>query len=113
MAVIIVQPSDYPPVRYNGRCWIRVGTRRATATPAEETRLSEKRRHRDLTFDLRPVPTASLADLDPELFRRRYLPASVAAEIVEAISVTCKSSASAFKLPATKCGEMAIPRFDS
>src|SRR6266568_4477421 len=38
MAVVIVQPSDDPPVRYNGRCWIRVGTRRAAATPAEESR---------------------------------------------------------------------------
>ncbi len=83
MAVVIVQPSDDPPVRFNGRCWIRVGTRRATATPAEETRLAEKRRHRDLPFDVRPVHSASIADLDVELFRRRYLPAAVAPEVVE------------------------------
>ena len=83
VAVIIVEPSDAPPVRYNGRCWIRVGTRRATATIAEETRLSEKRRHRDLPFDLKPAQSASIADLDLELFVRRYLPASVAPEVIE------------------------------
>src|SRR5438093_6509220 len=75
LAVIIVQPSDDPPVRYNGRCWIRVGTRRATATVAEEARLAEKRRHRDIPFDLRPVASASVDDLDLEMFRRRYVPA--------------------------------------
>ncbi|MFM7192938.1 MAG: helix-turn-helix domain-containing protein, partial [Microcystaceae cyanobacterium] len=29
MAVVIVQPADAPPVRYEGRVWIRVGPRRA------------------------------------------------------------------------------------
>ncbi|MDQ6695754.1 MAG: ATP-binding protein [Chloroflexota bacterium] len=36
MVVIIVHPSDDPPVRYRGRTWIRVGPRRAVATPEEE-----------------------------------------------------------------------------
>ena len=44
VAVVEVQPSYNPPVRYNGRVWIRVGPRRATATAEEERRLSEKRR---------------------------------------------------------------------
>jgi ATP-dependent DNA helicase RecG len=70
MAVVIVEPSAAPPVRYNGRVWIRVGPRRATATPEEERRLAEKRRARDLPFDLQPLSTAPLDDLDLALFQR-------------------------------------------
>lgn len=43
------------------------------ATQEEERRLAERRRGRDLTFDLQPVPSASLDDLDLELFRDTYL----------------------------------------
>ena len=32
LAVVIVEPSDAPPVRFDGRTHIRVGPRRATAT---------------------------------------------------------------------------------
>jgi ATP-dependent DNA helicase RecG len=82
MAVIIVHPSWYPPVRYNGRTWIRVGPRRATATQEEEQRLSEKRRAKDLPYDLHPIFGASLDDLDTGLFSRVYLPSAVAPEIL-------------------------------
>jgi ATP-dependent DNA helicase RecG len=82
MAVVTVEPSDAPPVRYRGRTCIRVGPRRAYATPDEERRLTEKRRARDLPFDIRPMPVATTADLDIDLFRRTYLPASVAPEII-------------------------------
>jgi ATP-dependent DNA helicase RecG len=47
LAVVIVEPSDAPPVRFQGRVWIRVGPRRAVATEEEERRLIEKRRYRD------------------------------------------------------------------
>lgn len=83
LAVVIVEPSDAPPVRYNGRVWIRVGPRRATATAEEERRLAEKRRAKDLPFDLRPLVSATLDDLDLDLFRRVYLPSSLAVEIIE------------------------------
>jgi ATP-dependent DNA helicase RecG len=80
LAVAIVQPSDAPPVRYRGRVWIRVGPRRAIATPEEERRLNEKRRGRDLPFDVRLVTNSSLDDLDLEFFQTRYLPSVVAAD---------------------------------
>ncbi len=83
LAAVIVEPSDAPPVRFNGRVWIRVGPRRATATVEEERRLAEKRRSKDLPFDLRPIAFASLVDLDLDLFRRVYLPSSLAIEILE------------------------------
>jgi len=83
LAVILVEPSDFPPVRYNGRVWIRVGPCRATATEEEERRLNEKRRAKDLPFDLHPIRSASLHDLDQDLFRRTYLPAAVAPEVLD------------------------------
>lgn len=83
IAVIIVEPSLYPPVRYKGRVWIRVGPRRATASAEEERRLSEKRRAGDLPYDLHPVNSASINDLDEDQFRRTYLPAAVAQDILE------------------------------
>src|SRR5260221_10499060 len=50
LAVVIVEPSYDPPVRFKGRTWIRVGPRRAIATMEEERRLTEKRRSKDLPF---------------------------------------------------------------
>jgi ATP-dependent DNA helicase RecG len=82
MAVVIVHPSDFPPVRFNGRVCIRVGPRRATASVAEERQLSEKRRARDLPFDLRPMGQANLGDFDLDLFRRTYLQAAVDADVL-------------------------------
>lgn len=83
LAVITVEPSDVPPVRFNGRVWIRIGPRRATATAEEERRLNEKRRARDLPFDLRPFPSASLNNLDLDLFQRVYLTSAIAPEVIE------------------------------
>ena len=83
VAVVIVHPSDSPPVRFKGTVWVRVGPRRAVANPDEERRLSEKRRFRDIPFDIRPLASASLADLDDLLFQRVYIPSVVAAEVLE------------------------------
>lgn len=83
MAVIVVEPADAPPVRYKGVTWIRVGPRRARATPEEERRLAEKRRSKDLPFDLRTLSSASLDDLDLELFRRVYLPSAISPDVIE------------------------------
>lgn len=82
VAVVIVEPSIAPPVRLDGRTWIRVGPRRAVATAEEERRLSERRRGRDLPFDIQPLPSATLDELDLGLFRRDYLPQAVARDVV-------------------------------
>lgn len=84
LAVVQVEPSQNPPVRFNGRTWIRVGPRRGVASPEEERRLNEKRRWGDLPFDQQPVICSTLDDLDLDYFRREYLPAAVAPEILEA-----------------------------
>lgn len=84
LAVVIVQPSSFPPVRCRGRTWIRVGPRRAVASAEEELRLNEKRRARDLPCDLQPVPSARTEDLDIDMFERAYLPMAVARDVMQA-----------------------------
>ena len=60
VAVIQVEPSDNPPVKVDGRCWIRVGPRRGQATAEDERRLTEKRRWGNLPYDVQGVPGASM-----------------------------------------------------
>lgn len=83
IAVVEVFPSDLPPVRYRGRTCIRVGPRRAHASPAEERILSERRIDRVRTWDARVCREAGLDDLALELFTLSYRPHAVAHEDVE------------------------------
>lgn len=83
MAVVTVMPSDMPPVKYDGRIWVRTGPRRSVANEQEERILNEKRRHKNLPFDIYPVPTARLSDLARVLFENEYLPAAFAADVLE------------------------------
>jgi ATP-dependent DNA helicase RecG len=77
VAVVEVQPSNSPPVRYKGQIWIRVGPRRGVANAEDERMLNERRRSLDLPFDSRPVPGATLDDLDLQLFTSTLLPSLV------------------------------------
>jgi len=63
VAVVEVQPSDLPPVRYEGKVWVRVGPRKAVATEQEERILSERRVAMARSFDAHPCPEAVLDDL--------------------------------------------------
>ncbi|MGQ3686092.1 MAG: hypothetical protein ACUBOA_13960 [Candidatus Loosdrechtia sp.] len=83
LAVVIVQPSIAFPVCLRGRTWIRIGPRRAVATLEEEARLAEWRRARDIHFDIMPLSSATIHDLDLDLFKREYLPLAIAPEILE------------------------------
>jgi ATP-dependent DNA helicase RecG len=98
VAVIEVEPSPSPPVRFRGRVWIRVGPRRALATADEERRLSERRRSGDLTFDARPLHPAVLDDLDLEVFRREYLPAALPADVLDENGRTVVEQLAALRL---------------
>lgn len=69
-----VQPSNFPPVRYKGKIWIRVGARKAVANEAEEKILYEKRAANIKTFDAMPCTGATINDLDIKLFKTEYLP---------------------------------------
>jgi ATP-dependent DNA helicase RecG len=83
-AVVLVQPADAPPVRYKGRIWIRIGTRRGIATAQDERILNERRRYRDIPFDIQPVPSSKISDLDRLLFEQEYLPNAFASDILAA-----------------------------
>ncbi|WP_019867953.1 ATP-binding protein [Methylovulum miyakonense] len=83
MAVVTVMPSDMPPVKYEGRIWIRIGPRRAIANAQDERILNEKRRYKNLPFDIYPIPTAKLTDLSRVIFENEYLPAAFAADVLE------------------------------
>ena len=80
VAVVTVWPSENPPVRFRGRVWIRVGPRRAIATPEEERRLVEKRRWGNLPFDAQPVLGSGIEDLNLKRFENEYLPALVSVD---------------------------------
>jgi ATP-dependent DNA helicase RecG len=82
VVVVQVEPAEQPPVRFDGRCWIRVGPRRGTASEDEERRLIEKRRWGNLPFDQQGIPGALLDDLDLDYFRTQYLPNAVSSEVL-------------------------------
>lgn len=84
MAIVTVLPSDMPPIKYEGRIWIRTGPRRAIANEQEERILNERRRYKNLPFDLHPMPIAQLSDLSRLLFENEYLPRAFADDVLEA-----------------------------
>ena len=84
VALITVQVSDSPPVRCYGSIMIRIGSRRAAAAAQDERILNEKRRHRDIPNDLKPIASAGLSDLNLALFEHEYLPRYLSAEALAA-----------------------------
>ena len=82
VVIIEVIPSIYPPVRYDGRCWIRIGPRKAKATIEEERILIERRAAFAKTFDLVPAFGSSLNDLALDYFQLTYLPLAIDEETI-------------------------------
>lgn len=82
--VVTVSPADAPPVRYEGRIWIRIGPRRGIASAQDERILNEKRRYKDRSYDMRPVTDCSVEDLNRVQFEAEYLPQAVAPDVLEA-----------------------------
>ena len=82
--IVTVQPSDSPPVRCKGVIYIRTGSRLGTATAQDERFLNEKRKYGNLPFDLHPVPSATVSDLDMARFENEYLPGAFSPETLAA-----------------------------
>ena len=82
VAVVIVQPSNSPPVRYKGAIHVRIGPRRNIATSQDERMLNEKRRYGDRPFDLQSIPTTGLSDLNLTHFQNEYLTAAFSDEVL-------------------------------
>ena len=83
VAVVTVEPSADPPVRYRGRVWIRVGPSLREGSVDDERLLSERRRAADLSFDSRPASGVELEALDMDFLHDHYLPAAVAARVLD------------------------------
>ena len=84
VAVVTVLPSDSPPVRYKGRIHVRIGPRRGIATAQDERILNERRRYGNGPFDLQPIPSAKLSDLNLAQFENEYLPRAFAPDVLDA-----------------------------
>ena len=84
MAVVTVWPADAPPVRFDGRTWIRIGPRRGLASAQDERVLNEKRRYRDRHFEAHPISACTLDDLSRPTFEQEYLPSAFAADVLAA-----------------------------
>jgi ATP-dependent DNA helicase RecG len=98
LVLISVMPSEAPPVQYDGRIWIRTGPRRATASKQDELILNEKRRHKDLPFDIHPLSSSELSDLDKHYYESEYLPASIARDVLDANDRTYEQRLSSSKM---------------
>ena len=83
VAVVTVEPSADPPVRFRGRVWVRVGPTVREASAEDERLLGERRRASDLPFDMRPAGGATVDDLDLDFARDQYLPNAIASEVLE------------------------------
>ncbi len=83
VVVVEVKPSNYPPVRYDGRCWIRVGPRKSIASMEEERILTERRASFAKTYDLVPALGATVRDISLEHFKVNYLPVAINKNILQ------------------------------
>ncbi|MEE9384590.1 MAG: ATP-binding protein [Nannocystaceae bacterium] len=82
IAVVEVSPAAAPPIRFDGRIWVRVGPTTQQAGEDDERVLRERARSGNPSFDRRAAPDATLADLDVDYFTAEYLPSAVAADVL-------------------------------
>lgn len=101
IAVVTVFPADAPPVRYKGRIWIRIGPRRGIATAQDERILNERRRFRDLPFDVCPLPSCPLEELNQSVFDGEYVPNAFAPDVVGANDRTYQQRLAACRMIAS------------
>lgn len=101
VAVMAVPPSDSPPVRYKGRIHVRIGPRRGLATEQDERMLNERRRHGNRPFDLEPVPSSMMSDLNLTFFENDYLPQAFAPDVLEANDRTREQRLASLKMIAS------------
>ncbi len=100
-ALVAVEPSDSPPVRYDKRIHVRTGPRRDIATAQDERILSERFRFRNFPDDAHPVPTAGVDAINKRRFEYVYLPAAFAEDVLAANERTYEQRLSALRLITT------------
>lgn len=87
VAVMIVRPSEAPPVRYDGRIYIRVGSSCIAASVQDEKILCEKRLEHDLPYDIQTVRRASVDDLNKKRFEE-YVRRAIAPDVLDELDRT-------------------------
>ena len=107
VAVVTVQPSDSPPVRYKGVICVRSGPRKGVATAQDERILIEKRRFKSKPFDIQPVVGFDISALNIRLFEEEYLPRAFSPTILAANDRTIEQRLAATKMIASN--EFPIP----
>ncbi len=101
IAIVKVEPSNSPPVRFKGVIHIRTGSRQDIANAQDERILNEKRRYGERPFDLYSIPSSIISDLNLPLFNYEYLPQSVSQEILEQNERTLNEQLAATKMIAS------------
>jgi len=96
VAAIIVEPSDTPPIWYDGKVFVRIGPTNRKATSEEERILTRRRIYKD--FDLQPVKAATLDDLDLLYLREVYIPNAVARSVLQENQRDVKDQLAALRL---------------
>lgn len=85
VVAIVVAPSGLPPVRFDGRVWVRMAASTQQANVEDERVLTELRRTKiGRPFDNEAIPATSLDDLNLRYFEESYLPAAIAADVLAA-----------------------------
>ncbi len=102
IAVVEVQPSDAPPVRYKQVVYIRTGPSVGVATAQQERRLEERRVDHARTWDMRACAGASLCNLALDVFTLNYLPRSVSQEVLEENGRTVEEQLASLRFYHTK-----------
>ena len=83
VAVVLVEPTRHPPMRFSGRVFVRVGPSTRQATPDDEQRLTERSQARHRPFDHRLAQDSSPVDLDLKYAETEYIPRAVAQDVIE------------------------------
>ena len=96
IVMVKVEPSVFPPVRYKGRIWIRIGPRKGVANENDEHILMEKRRANVTSFDSSPCLNATIDDLDLQKFNHYYLPKAMTDEEIKEDNRNVKLQLSSF-----------------
>lgn len=78
-----VAASASPPVRFENIVYVRPGPTTRKAHADDERKLTERRRSNDVAFDLRARPSATIDQLNIDLFKSDYLTAAVSPEVID------------------------------
>lgn len=70
----------------------------AAASPQDERILNEKRRYKDIPFDIQPIPSSSLKDLSRLYFEEEFVPNAFSPDVIEANDRTYEQRLCACKM---------------